>query len=199
MTFTATYSVAMLRIVRCSDAMRWYRGMVGQLLPYNGWHLSDGYKSKEPSGHTNFVLTQDAELVEIQVPASLLVNWPFNYTRAIANHQSSTTSIPREMSVSQWREIVQSLLKQQAGSSHEPVKTTSQTRKQSAIESVVNVAIGWLISLGVTAVVLPAFGHKVTMEENVYMTSIFTIVSLVRSYAVRRYFNYIHSQKKEQL
>jgi predicted membrane protein len=69
-----------------------------------------------------------------------------------------------------------------------------QTRLSSLIEAVINVVIGFVISLAITAVVLPAYGHQVTWSENLQITLIFTATSILRTYFVRRYFNArIHS------
>lgn len=65
----------------------------------------------------------------------------------------------------------------------------SQSKTRSAIEAATSTAIGYLVSLAITAVVLPAYGHAVTFSENVQITLIFTLASVVRSYAVRRWFN----------
>lgn len=64
-----------------------------------------------------------------------------------------------------------------------------QSRLSSLIEAVINVAIGFAVSLGITAIVLPAYGHAVSWSENLQITGIFTVASIVRSYAVRRWFN----------
>lgn len=65
----------------------------------------------------------------------------------------------------------------------------SQTRLSSLVESVINVAIGFVVSLVLTAVVLPAYGHAVTFSQNLQITAIFTVASILRSYALRRWFN----------
>lgn len=65
----------------------------------------------------------------------------------------------------------------------------NQTRLSSLIEAVINVAIGFVISVILTALVLPAYGHHVTLGENLQITAIFTVASIARSYAVRRWFN----------
>jgi membrane protein implicated in regulation of membrane protease activity len=65
----------------------------------------------------------------------------------------------------------------------------SQSRISSLIEAVINVAIGFVVSLGLTAVVLPAYGHAVTLGQNLQITCIFTVSSILRSYCVRRWFN----------
>ena len=65
----------------------------------------------------------------------------------------------------------------------------SQSRISSLAESVLNTASGFLISLVVWHVVGPWFGYTVTWSDNFLITSIFTVVSVARSYAWRRWFN----------
>jgi len=64
-----------------------------------------------------------------------------------------------------------------------------QSRTHSFIESLVNVALGMVISMALQIVVFPAFGHAFTLAQNVGITIIFTFASIVRSYVVRRWFN----------
>ena len=64
-----------------------------------------------------------------------------------------------------------------------------QTRTASFIEAVINVAIGFVVSLVITALVMPAYGHHVTWSQNLQITGIFTVASIARSYVVRRWFN----------
>jgi len=64
-----------------------------------------------------------------------------------------------------------------------------QSRLSSFIESLVNVLIGYLLSLAVQLVVYPAFGAQFTFTQNVYIGLIFAVVSTVRSYVIRRWFN----------
>ena len=45
------------------------------------------------------------------------------------------------------------------------------------------------VSVALTAVVLPAYGHAVTFSQNLQITAIFTVASILRSYALRRWFN----------
>lgn len=68
------------------------------------------------------------------------------------------------------------------------MQAKGQSHAHSWLESATNVAIGFFVSLVITAIVLPAFGHNVTLAENVAMTSIFTVASLIRGYFVRRFF-----------
>jgi hypothetical protein len=64
-----------------------------------------------------------------------------------------------------------------------------QSRMSSLIEAVGNTAIGFVISLVVSIVVLPHYGVKPDVKTNVEITLIFTVTSVIRSYVLRRYFN----------
>ena len=63
-----------------------------------------------------------------------------------------------------------------------------QTRTRSAIESATNVAIGYGVALASQLVIFPAFGIHVPLSDNLAIGAWFTVVSLVRSYTVRRWF-----------
>ena len=63
-----------------------------------------------------------------------------------------------------------------------------QSRLHSLLETLASIAIGFCVSLGITAVVLPAYGHPVTFGQNLQITAIFTIASIARGYLVRRAF-----------
>jgi hypothetical protein len=64
-----------------------------------------------------------------------------------------------------------------------------QSRKMSALEAITSTAIGFGVSLAAGAVVFPAFGWHLTLGENLSVTAIYTVISIVRGYAVRRLFN----------
>lgn len=64
-----------------------------------------------------------------------------------------------------------------------------QSRLSSFVEAVINVAIGFVVSLALTAIVLPAYGHTVSLSQNLQITGIFTVSSILRSYMLRRFFN----------
>lgn len=67
----------------------------------------------------------------------------------------------------------------------------TQSRKFSAIESVANVAIGYGIAVLTQMLVFPLFGLHASLGDNLAIGAIFTVVSLVRSYWLRRIFNRI--------
>lgn len=64
-----------------------------------------------------------------------------------------------------------------------------QSRKHSLIETLVGVAIGFAVSMCLSVVVYPMFGHSFSLGQNVWFTVIFTIASIARGYLVRRLFN----------
>ena len=63
-----------------------------------------------------------------------------------------------------------------------------QSKRGSAIEAVVNVAIGFVIAIAAQQVILPLFGCNPTLSSNLKIGACFTAVSVVRSYLVRRFF-----------
>ena len=63
-----------------------------------------------------------------------------------------------------------------------------QSRKLSLIESVVNIAIGYLVAVLAQIVIFPMFGLQVTIGQNLKIGLCFMVISLVRSYFVRRLF-----------
>lgn len=63
-----------------------------------------------------------------------------------------------------------------------------QSRWMSFVESVANVAVGYGVAVLTQILVFPWFGLTATLEENLRIGVIFTGVSLVRSYLLRRAF-----------
>lgn len=64
-----------------------------------------------------------------------------------------------------------------------------QSKLESLAEVCLNVAIGWVIALMTQLIVFPMFGIHVTVGEQLSISVIFTIVSIVRGYIIRRWFN----------
>lgn len=65
----------------------------------------------------------------------------------------------------------------------------SQSRTQSAMEAVANVAISMVVGLAAQLVLFPALGIPVTIDQNLIILAVMTVVSLVRSYCLRRLFD----------
>jgi len=66
-----------------------------------------------------------------------------------------------------------------------------QSRTMSLIEAVANVLVGYGVAVATQAVVFPLFGLHASLDQNLAIGLIFTVVSLARSYALRRIFNLI--------
>ena len=63
-----------------------------------------------------------------------------------------------------------------------------QSRLMSLVESLANVLVGYGVAVATQILVFPLFGLAVTITENLLIGLIFTAVSIVRSYALRRGF-----------
>ena len=72
----------------------------------------------------------------------------------------------------------------------------TQTRIGSLFESFTNVVVGFSISMISNLIVLPWFGFNVKMSDALWIGVIFTIISIVRSYCIRRVFNRIKKWNK---
>ena len=64
-----------------------------------------------------------------------------------------------------------------------------QTKKQSFIESLTSTTIGIIIGIVLNLTILPIFGYPVSLSDSLWISVIFTIVSIIRSYVIRRWFN----------
>lgn len=63
-----------------------------------------------------------------------------------------------------------------------------QTKTMSLVETLVGIAIGFVVSMVLTAYVFPLFGHQISLGDNLQITLIFTVASVLRGYFVRRFF-----------
>lgn len=68
----------------------------------------------------------------------------------------------------------------------------AQSRVGSAVESFVNVFVGYGVAVGAQMAIFPLFGVNLPVADNMLIGLLFTVVSLVRSYALRRLFNKLH-------
>ena len=69
-----------------------------------------------------------------------------------------------------------------------PWESNLQSPKMSAVETVTSVAIGYAVALATQLAVFPLFAIEINHAQHVAMGAIFTVVSIVRSYLVRRMF-----------
>ena len=66
-----------------------------------------------------------------------------------------------------------------------------QTSRQSAIEVLVGTAIGFLIAFLAQLFIMRLYGIPSTISQDLAITCFFTGVSILRSYAIRRFFNWL--------
>lgn len=66
----------------------------------------------------------------------------------------------------------------------------SQTRRGSLAEAWANIAVGYGVNYTANLLILPLFGfHALNWRNNLVIGGIYTGVSLVRQYVLRRWFN----------
>lgn len=63
-----------------------------------------------------------------------------------------------------------------------------QSRLMSLVEAVANVVVGYGVAVLTLILIFPTFGLHTTLEQNLKIGAIFTVVSIARSFALRRVF-----------
>lgn len=66
-----------------------------------------------------------------------------------------------------------------------------QSKKNSLIESIAQTIIGLIISFLIQIVIYPILGIPVTLIQNIIITIVFFIASIIRGYLIRRFFNHV--------
>lgn len=64
-----------------------------------------------------------------------------------------------------------------------------QSKKDSLIESLTSTTIGIIIGIVLNLTILPIFGYPVSLSDSLWISVIFTVISIIRSYIIRRWFN----------
>jgi hypothetical protein len=65
-----------------------------------------------------------------------------------------------------------------------------QKKHHSLIEAITNTLVGFLVSLCIQLIIYPVMNIPVRIEQNVIITLVFTIASILRGYILRRIFNF---------
>ncbi|KWN80847.1 hypothetical protein WM24_23715 [Burkholderia ubonensis] len=63
-----------------------------------------------------------------------------------------------------------------------------QSRRASVIEAATSTIVGCIVGLVTNYIVMPYYGMHIGLMDNVSLTGIFTVVSFIKSYSVRRLF-----------
>ena len=66
-----------------------------------------------------------------------------------------------------------------------------QSRLMSFCEAIANVTVGYGVAVLTQILIFPMFGLHTTLAQNLQMGAVFTVVSIVRSYVLRRVFEAI--------
>jgi hypothetical protein len=64
-----------------------------------------------------------------------------------------------------------------------------QSKLGSLYESAINILIGFVVALSSQLLIFPMFDIDISISSNLGITLWFTLISVVRSYVVRRWFN----------
>jgi len=67
-----------------------------------------------------------------------------------------------------------------------------QTARQSFIEALAGTAIGFVIALVSQVWITGYYKIPTSLQQDVLITCFFTGISIIRGYAVRRFFNWLH-------
>ena len=75
----------------------------------------------------------------------------------------------------------------------------NQSRLGSLIEVCINICIGFSINWTANIYILPLYGFAITGGQAFSMGLIFTVISVVRSYVIRRWFNAMLRKASERM
>lgn len=74
---------------------------------------------------------------------------------------------------------------------------TGQKKKQSLAEAAINAAAGYAVAVMAQVYIFPIFGIHVGIIENLQIGAWFSVVSIARSYILRRIFNRITHKENQ--
>lgn len=70
-----------------------------------------------------------------------------------------------------------------------------QSRLMSLLEVATNIFVGLVVSFISQVVIFSAYDVHLSLTQNLTITLYFTAISIVRGYALRRFFNYKNNKK----
>ncbi|GHC67686.1 DUF7220 family protein [Neogemmobacter tilapiae] len=66
-----------------------------------------------------------------------------------------------------------------------------QSRRRSLIEACAHVVLGYALAVALQLVLYPAYGLHPSVAQSMKLALWFSLLSLARSYALRRFFNWL--------
>lgn len=70
-----------------------------------------------------------------------------------------------------------------------------QSRRHSMVEAALGTALGYGVAVSANMVIFPLFGIQTTFGTDLLIAGIFTVISFIRSYFIRRLFNFLHEKE----
>jgi len=70
-----------------------------------------------------------------------------------------------------------------------------QLKRHSLLEAVTNIFVGYTANLLANFIIFPIWGWTITLKQNIEIGVIYTVVSLARSYLLRRAFTHLTEAK----
>jgi hypothetical protein len=70
-----------------------------------------------------------------------------------------------------------------------------QSRAASLVEAIINIMVGFGLSIGCQAIFLPLLGVEIPWAANFYFASIMTVMSIARQFVLRRVFEALHIRR----
>lgn len=64
----------------------------------------------------------------------------------------------------------------------------------SLLEAIANVSVGYGLAVGTQILIFPVFGLHSTLAQNLKLGAVFTVVSIARSFALRRLFEALRAK-----
>jgi hypothetical protein len=73
-----------------------------------------------------------------------------------------------------------------------------QSRAMSLVESITNVIVGYGVAVVTQILIFPVFGLHTTLAQNLKLGGIFSAISILRSFLLRRFFEHIRIRVSER-
>jgi hypothetical protein len=73
-----------------------------------------------------------------------------------------------------------------------------QSRTMSMVEAATNVAVGFIVAVAAQVLLFPMFGVVIPLADNVRIGVVFTAVSIVRSFVLRRAFEAVRARAERK-
>lgn len=77
-------------------------------------------------------------------------------------------------------------------------KRKMQSRLESLVEAAASTLIAYAVSVVAQVYIMPLYGATLSLSQNVQIVGIFTVISFIRTYWVRRMFERFHHWRRKR-